>query len=639
MTTSDTATSDTATSDMAISTQRLTTAQAMVKWMCAQDIETENGIRPLFAHVFGIFGHGNVTCLAEALERVQDRLPTWRGQNEQGMALAGVAYARARRGEQICVATSSVGPGATNMVTAAAVAMSNRIPLLILSGDTFQNRRPDPVLQQVENFGDPTVTVNDCFKPVVRYWDRISHPEQLLSMLPQAVQTMLNPATRGPAFLGMPQDIQAQAHDFPNRFFDRRLWRIPRDRADATMITAAADVLQGAKRPLIIAGGGVLYSRAEQLLNDFASRRGIPVAETTAGKTSVLDTHDHGVGLTGPTGSSAANALAKDADVVLLIGTRLQDFTTGSWSCFQDQDVRFIAINTAAWDAHKHGAMALVGDAKVTLGELDGVLGDWSAPAARMDQAKAEMGEWRAYLHERRTPTNDTPRYSEVVGAIWEEAKAEDRVLTAAGGLPGEMNKGWLPKSHGSYDCEYGFSCMGYETSGGWGAAIAKAEDADGGDLIVFVGDGSYMMMNSDIYSSVLSGHKMIVIVCDNGGYAVINRLQNFKGGASFNNLIRDCRLGQGVEPFMPNFADHAAAMGALTYDVATIAELKDAFAKARMAERTVVISTRVQSHDWTGGDSWWDVGVPEVSPRSQVREARAEHEKNRAAQQRTDIL
>lgn len=624
---------------MAAGTQRLTTAQAMVQWMCAQDIETEQGIKPLFAHVFGIFGHGNVTCLAEALERVQDRLPTWRGQNEQGMALAGVAYARARRGEQICVATSSVGPGATNMVTAAAVAMSNRIPLLILSGDTFQNRRPDPVLQQVENFGDPTVTVNDCFKPVVRYWDRISHPEQLLSMLPQAVQAMLNPATRGPAFLGMPQDIQAQAHDFPNSFFERKVWRIPRDRADAQSISEAADVLKTAKKPLIIAGGGVLYSRAEELLNDFAARRGIPVAETTAGKTSVLDTHAHGVGLTGPTGTSAANAVAKDADVVLVIGSRLQDFTTGSWSCFQEDAVKFIAINTAAWDAHKHGALALVGDAKATLGELDAALGDWKAPEARMAQAQAEMAEWRDYLSERRTPTNDMPRYSEIVGAIWEEATPQDRVLTAAGGLPGEMNKGWLAKSHGSYDCEYGFSCMGYETSGGWGAAIAKAEDDDGGELIVFVGDGSYMMMNSDIYSSVLSGHKMIVVVCDNGGYAVINRLQNFKGGESFNNLIKDCRLGQGVEPFMPNFADHAAAMGAITFDVDTVAELKNAFAKAREADRTVIISTRVQSHDWTGGDSWWDVGVPEVSPRQEVRDAKAEHEANRTAQQRTDLV
>ena len=624
---------------MTLSIERLTTAQALVKWMCAQEIETDSGLKPLFAHVFGIFGHGNVTCLAEALERVQDQLPTWRGQNEQGMALAGVAYARARRGEQICVATSSVGPGATNMVTAAAVAMANRIPLLILSGDTFQNRRPDPVLQQVENFGDPSLTVNDCFKPVVRYWDRMTHPEQLLSMLPQAVQTMLNPATRGPAFLGLPQDVQAQAHDFPGSFFEPRVWRIPRDRADKTAIAAAADCVKTAQRPLIIAGGGVLYSRAETLLNDFAARRGIPVAETTAGKSSVLDSHAHGVGLTGPTGSSAANALAKDADLVLLIGTRLQDFTTGSWSCFQDQDVKFVAINTAAWDAHKHGALALVGDAKATLGELDALLGDWRAPAARLAQAQQEMAQWRDYLVERRRPSNDTPRYSEVVGAIWEAAEPQDRVLTAAGGLPGEMNKGWLAKSHGSYDCEYGFSCMGYEISGGWGAAIAKAEDADGGELIVFVGDGSYMMMNSDLYASVLSGHKMIVVVCDNGGFAVINRLQNFKGGKSFNNLIRDCRLGEGVQPFMPNFADHAAAMGAISYDVDTIADLKEAFAKARAADRTVVISTRVQSHDWTGGDSWWDVGVPEVSPRQEVREAKAEHEANRAAQQRIDVL
>ncbi len=619
--------------------ERLTVAQAVIAWLNAQQVQTAEGLKPLFPAVFGIFGHGNVTCLAEALERVQDTLPTYRGQNEQSMALAGIAYAKAKRGEQICVATSSVGPGATNMVTAAGVAMANRLPLLILSGDTFQNRRPDPVLQQVENFGEPSLTVNDCFKPVVRYWDRLTHPEQILAMLPQATQTMLDPATRGPAFLALPQDVQAKAHDFPATFFAPKVWSLPRNRADAGAVAEAAQVLKRATKPLIIAGGGVLFSRAEALLNDFASRRGIPVAETTAGKTSVLDTHDHGVGLTGPTGTSAANALAADADLVLVIGSRLQDFTTGSWSCFQGDQVRFVSINAAAWDAHKHGALALVGDARVTLEELDMQLGDWAAPAARLAQAKTEMATWRSYLAERRAPTNKTPRYSEVVGAIWDAATPNDRVLTAAGGLPGELNKGWLAKSHGSYDCEYGFSCMGYEIAGGWGAAMAKAEAKDGGELIVFVGDGSYLMMNSDIYSSVLSGHKMIVIVCDNGGYAVINRLQNFKGGKSFNNLIKDCRLGDGVAPFMPNFADHAAAMGAIATHVDTIDELKAAFAKAREADRTVVISTRVQSHDWTGGDSWWDVGVPEVSPRAQVEAAKAEHEANRAQHQRIDLV
>ncbi len=459
-----------------------------------------------------------------------------------------------------------------------------------------------------------------------------------MNTLPAAVQTMLDPATRGPAFLGLPQDIQAQACDYPSDFFEERVWKIQRRRADADSIVAAAEVLKSAKKPLVIAGGGVLYSRAELVLNEFAAKHGLPVAETTAGKTSVLDSHSHGVGLTGPTGTSAANALAEDADVVLLVGTRLQDFTTGSWSCFQDANVRFVHINAQSFDAHKHSGLAVVGDAKVCLEELGAALGDWEAPAARIKQAQSEMAEWREYLAGRRTVTNDVPRYSEVVGAVHELAVPEDRVLTAAGGLPGEMNKGWLPKSHGSYDCEYGFSCMGYETSGGWGAAIAKAEDGDEGELIVFVGDGSYMMMNSDIYSSVLSGHKMIVIVCDNGGYAVINRLQNFKGGESFNNLIKDCNLGDGVEPFMPDFATHGASMGAEAYDVDTIDELKEAFEKARQSSKTVVISTRVQSHDWTGGDSWWYVGVPEVSPRKEVQAAKAEHEENRKNKQRVDI-
>ena len=611
-------------------TLRLTMAQALVRWMCAQKVETENGVKSLFPGVFGIFGHGNVTCLAEALERVQDQLPTWRGQNEQSMALAGVAYSKAKRAEQIMVATSSIGPGATNMVTAAAVAMANRLPLLILSGDTFQNRRPDPVLQQVEHFGDPTITVNDAFKPVVRWWDRISHPEQIMHSLPHAVETMLNPATRGPAFIGLPQDIQAAACEYPESFFDEKVWRLPRPRADAGAVADAAELLMSAKKPLIMAGGGVLYSRAENVLNAFAAKHGVPVAETTSGKTSVLDSHDHGVGMTGPTGITAANNLAADADVVLCVGTRLQDFATGSWTCFQNPDVKFIHVNTASFDTHKHGGLSVVGDARETLTELDEALGDWSAPADRMTQAKSEMSAYREYLVTRRQPTNDTPRYSEVVGAIWEDAKPEDRVLTGAGGLPGEMNMGCLAKSHGSYDCEYGFSCMGYETAGGWGAAMAKAEDNDDGELVVFVGDGSYMMMNSDIYSSVLSGHKMIVVVCDNGGYAVINRLQNNMGGESVNNLIRDCQLGEGVEPFAPDFAAHAASMGALSMDVSTIDELKDAFKRAREADRTVVICTKVQSHNWTDGGSWWDVGVPEVSPRKEVQDAKAEHSKGR---------
>ncbi|MEO1704795.1 MAG: thiamine pyrophosphate-binding protein, partial [Pseudomonadota bacterium] len=497
---------------------RLTMAQALVRWCAAQRVETAEGVKPLFPALFGIFGHGNVTCLAEALERVQDDLPTYRGQNEQGMALAAVAYAKARRAEQICIATSSVGPGATNMVTAAAVAMANRLPLLLLSGDTFTNRRNDPVLQQVEQFGDPTITVNDCFKPVTRYWDRITHPEQILKTLPAAVATMLDPATRGPAFLGLPQDIQALACDYPESFFAEKVWRIPRRRPDTASLAEAADLLKSAKKPLIIAGGGVLYSRAEGVLNAFAAEHGIPVAETTAGKTSVLDSHVHGVGLTGPTGTSAANLVASDADVVLCVGTRLQDFTTGSWSCFQDPDVRLISINAAPFDAAKHGAVSVVGDAKVSLEELGAALAGWRAPAARLEQAKAAMDEWREYLAGRRAITNETPRYSEVVGAINELATEHDRALTAAGGLPGEMNKGWLAKAHGSYDCDYAFSTMGYETSGGWGAAMAHADEP--GELIVFVGDGSYMMMNSDIYSSVLSGHKMIVVVCDNGGYA-----------------------------------------------------------------------------------------------------------------------
>lgn len=613
-------------------TRRLTMAQALVQHLCAQHTEIDGARVPLFAGVFGIFGHGNVTCLAEALEAVQDQLPTWRGQNEQSMALAAIGYAKAKRRRQMMVATSSIGPGALNMVTAAGTAHSNRLPILILAGDTFANRLPDPVLQQVEHFGNPTITVNDSFRAVSRYWDRMTHPAQILPALPQAIATMLDPADCGPAFIALPQDIQEIAYDYPEAFFEERVWTIPRPRPDSRQIAEAATVLSGAKRPLIISGGGVRYSGAEEALRALAAARGIPVVETVAGKGAL--THDDPVhaGPMGIIGSSSANALAEDADVILAVGTRLQDFTTGSWTAFAG-DARFVSINAARWDAGKHRAVAVIGDARESLAELDAALGDWKADPARMQSAQTLFAEWNALLDERHAPSNtETPTYAQVVGAANRLAGENDRMVTAAGGLPGETQKGWRVKAPGTYDLEFGFSCMGYEIAGGWGAAMAAAP---GCETIVMVGDGSYMMMNSDIYSSVLSGHKMIVIVCDNGGHAVINRLQEFKGSPGFNCLYKDCRIDDPDNFHCVDWAAHARAMGAEARHCESLADFEAAFEWAKTTDRTTVLSIDTDAHSWTPGDADWDVGVPEVSERGKVREARAHQVEIRHKQRR----
>lgn len=611
---------------MSPKTIRLTMAQALVRYLCNQFTEIDGERVPLFAGVFGIFGHGNVTCLAEALEAVQDVLPTWRGQNEQSMAMAAIGFAKAKQRRQLMIATSSVGPGATNMVTAAGVAHANRLPVLLISGDTFANRRPDPVLQQVEHFNDPTKTVNEAFRAVTRYWDRITHPEQIISSLPQAIAIMLDPADCGPAFIGLCQDTQEIAFDYPAEFFEPTLHHIPRPRPDTAQLEAAIKALKSAKRPLIISGGGVRYSLAGQVVADFAEARGIPMAETIAGKGTVIHDHPAHIGPIGVIGSSSANAMAAEADIILAIGTRLQDFTTGSWTAFA-RDAQFISINAARWDAVKHRAISVVGDAREAVTELDAGLEDWKADAAWMDKGRAEMAAWNQIVDEHQKPTNATvPTYAQVVSVVHENAGDRDLLITAAGGLPGEVTKGWRIKSPNTFDCEFGFSCMGYEIPAGWGAAMAD----DTRTPIVMIGDGTYMMMNSDIYSTVLSGHKMIVVVPDNGGFAVINRLQNFKGGASFNNLIKDSRV---KEPFSVDFVKHAESMGALARRVETLGELDEAMKWAQSNDRTTVLTIVTDAHAWVPGDAHWDVGVPEVSDRKEVQAARADHDDIRSKQ------
>ena len=605
---------------------RLTMTQALVRYLMAQRTVLDGQEVPLFPGVFAIFGHGNVTCLSEALEAVKDSFPTWRGQNEQSMTLAAIGFAKAKRRRQIMVSATSIGPGALNMVPAAATALANRLPVLLLAGDTFTNRRPDPVLQQAEQFNDPTITVNDAFKPVVRYWDRITHPEQIISSLPQAVASMIDPADCGPAFIALPQDIQEIAVDYPAAFFETVIHHAPRPRPDRTRLAQAADVLRRAKRPLLIAGGGVRYSLAEAEVAAFAERYGIPLVETIVGKSSVSHDHPAHVGPLGIIGSSSANEMAAEADVVLAIGTRLQDFTTGSWTAFAP-DARFVSINTARWDAVKHRALPVVGDARETVAELEEALQGWKVDSAWMDKGRRAFATWNATLDDLQKPTNDPiPTYAQVIGVVNAKAGERDYVITAAGGLPGETTKNWRVKATNTFDCEFGFSNMGYEIAAGWGAAMADPTRTP----IVLVGDGTYMMMNSDVYSSVLAGHKFILIVCDNGGYAVINRLQIGKGAAPFNNLIRDCKV---KEPFAVDFAKHAESMGALTRKVESLADLGLALDWAKTTNRTTVITLVSDAFRWSPGDAWWDVGVPEVSERQEVRDARRAQVEKRKSQ------
>ncbi len=615
---------------------RLSVAQALIKYLTAQQIENDGKTELLFGSAFAIFGHGNVTCLGEQLARNQQLIPTWRGQNEQSMALAAVAFSKANKRRRIAIATSSVGPGATNMVTAAGVAHTNRLPLLLLSGDVFNSRLPDPVLQQVEHFNNPTTTANDAFKAVTRYWDRITSPEQLMQSLPQAINTMLDPADCGPAFIGLPQDVQGISYDFPESFFTPKVHRIRRPPAEACELQALVEQLNHAEKPLIIAGGGAIYSKAQHPLLSFARQHKIPVVETIAGRTLLLADEPLNCGPIGPTGSNSANQLAAQADLVIAIGTRLQDFVTSSWSAFENPQMRLFAINTARFDAIKHRASAIIGDAKCALEQLLAMSSNSSNSNARnnwYEHATKLRQQWLATVKERTALDNSAvSSYAQVIGQLNQHCAADDKVMTAAGGLPAELNMNWLAKSTTNFDIEFGFSCMGYELAGGWGAKIAQPER----DVIVLVGDGSYLIMNSDIYSSVLSGHKMIVIVCDNAGYAVINKLQNNTGNQSFNNLLEDCAHRRS-KPDLPrvDFVQHAQSMGANAEKIATAADIPDALARAKASDISYVIVVETDQHRWSSVDAWWEVGLPQHSDIEAVNQARENWDIGRKKQRR----
>jgi len=600
-------------------------AQALVRFLVAQRGEIDGREVPLLGGIFAIFGHGNVAGLGEALYEAREALPTLRTHNEQAMALAAIAFAKQHRRRRLMACTSSIGPGATNMVTAAAVAYANRLPLLLLPGDVFAGRRPDPVLQQIESFAEPTLSVNDCFRPVSRWWDRITRPEQILQTLPQAMRVLTDPAECGPVTLALPQDVQTEAYDYPEEFFRPRLWRLRRPPPDAVQLAEATAALTRAKAPLLVAGGGVHYSIASDTLSAFSERHGIPVAETQAGKGALPWDHPLAVGAIGVTGSSAANVLAAEADVILAVGTRLSDFTTASRSLFRNPAAMLIQLNAAGFDAGKHGALPLVSDAKAGLEALSSRLGTARTPASWTHKARQLMRGWNATV-ERLTAASNAPLPSDaqVLGAVNRSADSDDIVVCAAGGLPGELHKLWRVRLPGTYHVEYGYSCMGYEIAGGLGVKLAAPER----EVYVLVGDGSYLMMNSEIATSVQLDRKLTIVVLDNGGFGCINRLQAASGSASFNNLFP---AGSGVD-----FAAHAASLGAVTRAVSGIGELEGALANAKKERRTsvIVIATDPAASTVEGG-AWWDVAVPEVSARTQVTAARQAYE---AATQRQRI-
>ena len=604
-------------------TIRLTAAQAMVRWLSVQ--MNEDGQR-FIEGVWAIFGHGNVAGIGEALHGIGDALPTWRGQNEQSMAHAAIAYAKGQGRGRAQAVTSSIGPGSTNVVTAAALAHVNRLPLLIIAGDVFANRRPDPVLQQVEDFDDGTVSANDCFRPVVRYFDRITRPEHLLTALPRAMRVMTDPANCGPACLAFCQDVQAEAYDWPEAFFEPRVWRIRRPAPDAAELAEVAGLIRGAERPVIVAGGGVIYSGAEAALAAFATRHNIPVIETQAGKSSLAQAHAMNYGAAGVDGAASANAVAGAADLVIGIGTRLQDFTTGSRTLFPG--AKLVSLNVQPYDAAKHGGVSLVADAKVGLEALTAELGDWRAKGA--DPAIREAWLKAVDAHCAAPGGNELPTDAQVIGAVQRATGKDAIAMCAAGTMPGALKLLWQP-SQGGYHMEYGYSCMGYEVAGAMGLKLARPDR----EVICFVGDGSYMMANSELATAVMRRIPFTVVLTDNRGYGCINRLQAGTGGAAFNNMYKDSNIE--VQPQI-DFVAHAASMGAHAVKAESIADLEAEIAAARTRDipTVIVIDTTAApgpGDGLEGAGHFWDVAVPEVGETEKLRAAYADYLTNIARQ------
>jgi 3D-(3,5/4)-trihydroxycyclohexane-1,2-dione acylhydrolase (decyclizing) len=612
-------------------TTRLTTAQALVHYLTQQYVERDGQENAFFAGCWGIFGHGNVAGIGQALQQYAHVFRYYQCRNEQAMVHTAAAYAKVKNRLQTFACTSSIGPGATNMLTGAAAATINRLPVLLLPGDIFAERAQAPVLQQLEFEGSQDISVNDCFKPVSRYWDRINRPEQLISALPEAMRVLTSPAHTGAVTLALPQDVQATAYDFPAALFEKRVWHIPRNRPDRASLQQAVEWIRASKQPLIIAGGGVLYSETTDALQRFVDQTGIPVGETMAGKGSLPYNHPLNQGAIGVTGTEGANILARETDLIIGIGTRYSDFTTASKTAFQNEGVRFININVAEFDAYKHNALPLVGDARATLEELSAALSGYRVSDAFIARAQQYNQRWDAEV-DRIYNLEHGPLISqgEVIGVVNTLSRPEDIVLCAAGSLPGDLHKLWRTRSPNGYHLEYGYSTMGYEIAGGLGAKLAAPER----DVYVMVGDGSYLMLSSEIVTAVQEGIKLIIVLLDNHGFASIGGLSKSVGSDGFGTKYR-YRTGSGHldgEVLPIDFAANAASLGANVIRANNRDELADALQAAQQADRTTCIVVETDRRQRVGGyESWWDVAVAEVSDNPAVQAARDGYEAAKA--------
>ena len=620
---------------------RLTTAQALVRFLANQYVERDGVERRFFAGCFGIFGHGNVAGVGQALQQYAGDLTYYQSRNEQAMVHTAAAYARQTNRLQILACTSSIGPGATNMVTGAALATINRLPVLLLPGDVFASRVPDPVLQKLEAPHDGDLSVNDCFRAVSKYWDRVNRPEQLVPAALAAMRVLTNQTETGAVTLALPQDVQAEAYDYPEELFEKRVWRVGRPLPEAEMIERAAALIRVASRPMIVSGGGTIYSEATEVLLRLAERTGIPVGETQAGKGSMPYDHPLALGAVGATGTFAANRVAREADLVIGIGTRWSDFTTASKTAFQNPDVRFVNVNVADFDAHKHAGLALVGDARDTLEALDGALAGYEVEEAYREQSRRASREWdreveRLYNLEH----GPLPAQSEVIGAVNSFSAPTDVVVCAAGSMPGDLHKLWRTRDPKGYHVEYGYSCMGYEIAGGLGIKMADPSR----EVYVMVGDGSYLMMSSEIITSVQEGYKLTIVLVDNSGFSSIGALSRSVGSQGFGTRYRYRKNGslgldteeEPGEPLPVDLATNAQSLGAHVIRAKTVEELKGALADAKVVDGTIVIHIPVDRYEGVPSyESFWDVPVAEVSEMDTVVAARKEYAENRQAERR----
>ena len=610
-------------------TRRLTMGQAIVDFLTQQYTSLDGVEQPFFGGVFSIFGHGNVAGIGQALLQAKDRLPCYFPRNEQAMVHTAVGFAKMANRRRTLACTSSIGPGATNMLTGAALATINRLPVLLLPGDIFATRGPAPVLQQLESVASQDVSVNDCLRPVSKYWDRINRPEQLITALPEALRILTSPAETGAVTLSLPQDVQTEAFDYPQALFHKRVWIIARPRPDRGLLQQAAEWLRSASAPVIIAGGGAIYSEATESLGQFAAATGIPVVETMAGKGALNFDHAHALGAVGVTGAAGANRIAREADLVIAVGSRLSDFTTASKTAFQHPNVRFINVNITAFDAGKHQALPLVGDARATLDEWLPLMQGWQAPSTYQVRVAREKADWekevdRVYAGSGKSVMSQ----AEVVGILNAFTRPQDVIVNAAGSLPGDLHKLWRARDPKQYHLEYGYSCMGYEIAAGLGVKMAAPDR----DVYVLVGDGSYLMMAQEIVTSIQEGVRLIVVIFDNQGFASIGGLSQAVGSSGFLTRYRHRTKETGLldgELVTVDFAANAESLGARAIRACSADAIRAALETARTADRTTAIVIPVDIDHRVGGyESWWDVPIAEVSTIDAVQKAREEYER-----------